>query len=302
MNIENAAKLKVLSSMLIYGTIGIFVRYIPLPSSVIAMARGLIGAPFLLLVLFLRRSRLSKSAIKGNLPLLLALGTMLGLNWILLFESYRYTTVAAATLCYYLAPILLVAASPFVFKERLTGRKIFCILAALVGMVLVSGVLDSGAGSIKGVLLAVGAAALYACIVVLNKKLRDISAYDRTITQLIISAAVLLVYNILSGSFGGLSVSRVSWIMLLIVGVVHTGVAYYLYFGSMDALSSQTLAILSYIDPVVAVLLSALLLKEPLSVAGAAGAVLILGAAMISELPNKAKNKISKGDETCSEK
>lgn len=289
MDTQTSAKLKVLSSMFIYGTIGIFVRYIPLPSSVTAMARGLIGAPFLLLVLLLKRSRLSWAAIRRNLPLLCLLGVMLGVNWILLFESYRYTSVATATLCYYFAPIFLVALSPFVFHEKMTVRKLLCILAALLGMVFVSGVSKAGfsPGEIKGVLLATGAAAFYACIVISNKKLRDISAYDRTIMQLIISAVVLLPYNLLTGSFSGLSLSPFVFLMLAIVGILHTGIAYYLYFGSMEALKSQTLAILSYIDPVVAVLLSALLLKEPLGLSGVLGAVLILGAALVSELPEK---------------
>lgn len=294
MNRENAARLSVIGSMLIYGTIGVFVRYIPMPSAVIAMARGLIGAPFLLLVLFIKRSRPDMAGIKRNLSPLLVLGALLGTNWVLLFESYRYTSVAAATLCYYLAPILLVAASPFLFKERLSARKVLCVLAALVGMVLVSGVLGGGApGSepVKGMALAVGAAAMYACIVVLNKKLSGISAYDRTISQLAVSSVVMLVYNLFSGSLSALSLDGLGWIMLLVVGIVHTGLAYFLYFGSMEALSAQTLAILSYIDPVTAVLLSALLLKEPLGVGGVIGAVLILGSAVISELPLKNKEE-----------
>lgn len=289
-----AAKLKVISSMVIYGTIGVFVRYIPLPSSVTAMMRGLIGAPFLLLVVLLKRSRLSGRDIKRNLPLLCLSGLMLGVNWILLFESYRYTTVATATLCYYFAPIFLVAASPFVFRERMTLRKLLCILAALAGMVFVSGVAENGIpapGELQGVLLAVGAAALYACIVIANKKLRGISAYDRTIMQLAISALVLLPYNLLGGGFADLRLTPFICLMLLIVGVVHTGAAYYLYFGSMEDLNSQTLAILSYIDPVVAVLLSALVLKEALGAADILGAVLILGAALVSELPERKRVK-----------
>lgn len=286
------AKLNVTLSMFIYGTIGIFVRYIPLPSSVTAMIRGLIGAPFLCLVLFIKREKLSLSIIRKNLPALFILGTMLGTNWILLFEAYRYTTVATATLCYYFAPIILVAASPFVFKEKMTVKKLLCILAALVGMFFVSGVAENGIPSLsefKGVLLALGAAVLYACIVMLNKKVTGIPPYDRTIMQLAVSALVLLPYNALSGGFAGLSLAPLTLLMLLIVGIVHTGIAYYLYFGSMERLNSQTLAILSYIDPVVAVLLSALLLKEHMSMLHLIGAVLILGAAMVSELPERKK-------------
>ena len=237
---SRAARRNVIASMFIYGTIGVFVRYIPLPSSMTAMMRGLIGAPFLLLVLLSRRSRMDWGGIRRNLGLLCLSGAMLGINWILLFEAYRYTTVATATLC-------------------------------------------------RGVLLALGAAVFYACIVIANKKLLGISAYDRVIMQLFISVLVLLPYNVLTGAFAALRFSPFILLMLLIVGAVHTGLAYLLYFGSMDALSSQTLAILSYIDPVVAVLLSALLLKEPLGAAGILGAALILGGAFISELPERKK-------------
>lgn len=296
MDREKTARLNVVLSMFIYGTIGLFVRYIPLPSSVIALARGVIGSLFLVLVLLLRRTWLSWSAIRAVLPRLCATGAMLGFNWILLFESYRYTTVATATLCYYMAPIILVALSPFVFKERMSLRKLLCVLAALLGMVFVSGVAKGGlpaAGELRGVFLALCAAVLYALIVISNKKLNGLSAYERTIMQLIISAIVLLPYDALTGAFTGLVLSPRTLLLLVTVGVVHTGVAYYLYFGAVEHLKSQTLAILSYIDPVVAVLLSALILHEPLGLLGALGAVLILGAALICELPEKEKAKPS---------
>jgi len=285
-----SAKLKVFSSMAIFGTIGIFVRYIPLPSSVTAMVRGMIGTPFLLMVLLLSHRKLSKEDIMRNFLGLVVSGMMLGFNWILLFEAYRYTTVATATLCYYFAPIILLATSPFIFKEKMTLKKGLCILAALVGMVFVSGVAQNGippVSELKGVLLALAAAALYASIVTVNKTITNISAYDKTIMQLGISALVLLPYNFITGSFQGLVITPFVLFMLIFVGIVHTGIAYFLYFGSMEHLKSQTLAIISYIDPVVAVVLSALLLKEPMGIYNIAGAVLILGAALISELPER---------------
>lgn len=287
------ARIHVITAMFLYGTIGLFVRYIPLPSSVISMVRGLIGAPVLLLILRLKKERLSLPDIRRNLLPLLLSGSLLGFNWILLFEAYRYTTVATATLCYYLAPILIVAFSPLVFRERLTFRKLLCILAALGGMVFVSGVAKNGlpsADELRGVELGVGAAVLYASIVMINKKIRGLGSYDRTILQLGISAVWMLGYNLLTGSFalcGELSALAV--FLLLILGVVHTGLAYLLYFGSVEHLPSQTLAILSYIDPVVAVLLSALVLHESLHISDFVGAVLVLGAALVSELPERKK-------------
>ncbi len=286
MNTNGSAKFNVILAMFIYGTIGIFVRYIPMPSAVISMLRGLIGAPFLIALLLLKKSSISWKAIKENLLRLCLLGTMLGLNWIFLFESYRYTSVATATLCYYLAPIFIVAVSPFVFKEKITLKKILCVAVALVGMVFVSGVAENGIPpitEIKGVLLGISAAVLYAAIVVNNKKLHNISSYDRTIAQLIISAIVLLPYNLLSGNLKAITLTPTALILLAVVGIIHTGLSYYLYFGAMEKLNSQALAILSYIDPAVAIILSACILRETIGIYDIIGAIMILGSAVISE-------------------
>lgn len=176
------AKLQLIAAMFIFGTIGLFVRWIPLPSSVIALARGVIGMLFLLLVMAAKKISLSKKTIGKNLPWLLLSGVLLGFNWILLFESYRYTSVAISTLCYYMAPILIILASPLVLREKLTVKKLVCVLAALGGMVCISGVLSEGIptmGELKGILLGLAAAVLYAAIVLANKHIHDISAYEK---------------------------------------------------------------------------------------------------------------------------
>ena len=282
------ATFKLTLSMVIFGTIGIFRRYIPLPSSLVAMTRGLTGMLFLLLVMVLRKRGMNRAAVRRKLGMLCLSGAAIGVNWILLFEAYNYTSVATATLCYYLAPMFVILASPLVVGERLTAKKLICVLAALLGMVFVSGVLEAGGGSsdLKGVLLGLGAAVLYASVVLMNKQLGDVPAWDRTIVQLGSSAAVLLPYVLLTEDVGALSFTPGTLALLMVVGVVHTGMAYAMYFGSLMQLKAQTAAILSYIDPVVAVLLSALLLKEHMSLLSGLGAVLVLGAAVISELPN----------------
>ena len=278
---------KLTLSMIIFGTIGIFRRLIPLSSGLVAMSRGLIGVLFLLLVMRLRGDGMDRAAVRRKLPLLCLSGAAIGVNWILLFEAYNYTSVATATLCYYLAPMFVILASPLVLREKLTLRKLACVSAALLGMVFVSGVLEaSGGAGLKGVLLGLGAAVLYASVVLMNKQLGDVPAYDRTIVQLGSSAAVLLPYVLLVEEVSIEAFTPGVIALLLVVGIVHTGIAYALYFGSLMQLKAQTAAILSYIDPVVAVLLSALLLKEHMSLLSGLGAVLVLGAAIVSELPN----------------
>ena len=273
-------------SMCIFGTIGILRRYIPLSSSVVALVRGIIGSLFLMLVLLLSRKSLDRQALRKNLPMLALSGAAIGFNWILLFEAYNHTSVATATLCYYLAPILVILASPLVLKERLTGKHILCTTAALAGMVLVSGVVEtgfSGLSELKGILLGLGAAVLYASVILMNKKITGIPAYDKTILQLVTASVALLPYVLLTENLGAISLSPLAAVLLLVAGIVHTGFAYWLYFGSMNDLPSHTVALLSYIDPILAIVLSVLLLHEPMTITAAIGAVLILGAAYVSE-------------------
>ena len=286
-NTEQRALFSLIFSMVIFGTIGIFRRHIALSSGVLAMARGFIGAAFLLLIIALKREHLSKAAIKKNLWLLILSGACIGFNWILLFEAYRYTTVATATLCYYLAPIFVIIASPLILKERLNGRKVLCVLMALAGMVLVSGVLQAGfhgLSEMKGVVFGLGAAAFYASVILMNKKIIGIPAYDKTIVQLVCAATVLVPYVLLTEKLAEAEWSGIGFVLVLVVGILHTGVTYALYFGSMAHLKAQTVAIFSYIDPIVAILLSAVLLQEKMDGLTILGTVMILGAAVYSEL------------------
>ena len=277
-----------IGAMTIFGTIGIFRKYIPLPSSLLALARGIIGTAFLLfLVLAVKRDKLSIEAIKRNFVFLVVSGAFIGFNWILLFEAYQYTTVATATLCYYMAPVIVVLVSPFLFKERLTLLKAICVAVALAGMVFVSGIPQSGFGGmseLKGILLGLGAATLYAIVVILNQYIKDIPAYDKTIMQLGTAAIAILPYTLLTENFADISFTPVAVLMLLFVGIVHTGIAYTLYFGSMSGLKAQTIALFSYIDPVVAIILSAVILQENIGLWGVIGAVMVLGSTMVSEL------------------
>ena len=244
------ARAKLILAMTIFGTIGIFVKYIPLPSSVIACARGFIGVAFLLLMSFIKKSKISFKDIKNNLLLLLISGAFIGINWILLFEAYRYTTVATATLCYYMAPIFVTIASPFILKEKLTIKKGLCVFTALIGMVFVSGILgtDSLQINVPGILCGIGAAFFYACVILLNKHIKDISSYDMTMTQLFVASGVILPYNLITADVSTSDLGVMAIVCLLIVGIVHTGFSYMIYFSSISSLKAQTVAIFSYFE------------------------------------------------------
>lgn len=278
--------------MLIFGTIGIVRRSIPFSSGVTALARGVIGTLFLLLVLVFKREPFDRSAVKKNFGLLCLSGACLGGNWALLFEAYRYTTVSTATMCYYMAPVIILLVSPLLFHEKLSKKNGLCVLAAVSGMALVSGVFETEITGLRGIAFGLGAAVLYAGVVLLNKKISGISANIRTVFQLGISALALLPYVLFTEDFGDFSFRPETVGLLLLVGIVHTGISYALYFDSIWDLQASTVALFSYIDPVFAVILSVLVLKERLSAASLAGILLVLGAAAASELPEKnGKNK-----------
>jgi len=286
------------TSMLIYGTIGVFRRFIPLSSEFLVFSRGLLGGVFLLIYLSLRKrgraddkdSMGEDSMGAGKVFWFILAGMFIGINWMLMFEAYNYTTVAAATLCYYMAPIIVILLSPVLLRERLTLKKGVCALVAIMGMILVSGILsvspeEAGqTGQLKGIALALGAAVLYATVVIMNKKVGKADVYWRTIIQLLSAALVMIPYLFISGGFRTGPVTPTAMALVLVLGIIHTGIAYALYFGSIEGLKGQTVAIFSYIDPVFAMFLSAVILHESLSIAGAAGAVMILGAAILSEV------------------
>lgn len=278
------AKLSLLSAMLIFGTIGLFVRYIPLPSSLIALSRGCIGTLFILLFLAVKRMPISWPAVRQNIVYLILCGIFIGFNWIFLFEAYRYTSVAIATLCYYMAPIIVILASPIVLHERLTLRKACCVACALIGMILVSGVgQQTETADFTGLFFGLGAAVLYASIIILNKKLSPIAAYDKTLMQLGIASLVLLPYVLATEDVASVVLPPLGLVLLLILGIIHTGFAYTLYFGSLSFLRGQTIALFSYLDPIFAIFLSAVVLHEPLTGPGLLGAVLVLGSTCFSE-------------------
>lgn len=291
---NKSAILRLTAAVLLFGTIGIFRAYTPLPSGLLSMSRGLIGAAFLFLIMLFTHAKISGTAIRKNFVLLAISGAMIGANWILLFEAYNYTTVPIATLCYYMAPIFVILASPIVLKEQLTGAKLLCTLIAFIGIILVVFGSDDGAGGGKnhfvGILCGLGAAALYAGDILINKVVDGVTAQERTLVQLATAGIVCIPYTLLAENLGAVEFTATSIVLLVIMGVVHTGIAYTLYFGSMKQLAAQTVALLSYIDPVASVILAVLLLPgSVLTAAGWIGAVLVLGAAVISELPHKEK-------------
>ena len=287
-------KMKLVIAMLIVGSIGIFVHFIAMPSAVVAAARAIIGTLFLLLTIISKRTAIQWKFVKQNAIYLIISGAAIGFNWIFLFEAYQYTTVAVATLCYYMAPAFVILLAPIVLKEKLTPLNILCTLFALLGAVLISGVLGDSGANLTGVFYGLLAAVLYASIMILNKKMKGLSGLELTFFQLTVATCVMLPYVLITEDLVNLLWTPQSMSLLLIVGIIHTGLVYQLFFSAMNQLPAQTSSLLSYIDPITAIFLSAWLLQEKLSPIQVMGTVLILGSALVNELLVNRSKKLAK--------
>ena len=283
---ENQARWMLIASMAIFGTLAPFVRRIGLTSGELALYRAVMAASLIAVFLLVTGQRIPVKAIKKEIPLLLLSGMAMGFNWILLFEAYKYTTVSVATLSYYFAPVIVTVLCPILFRERLTGKQIGCFIMSTVGLVLITGIGDLSGGSshLTGILFGLGAAALYATVILLNKFIRDVEGIHRTFLQFLSAIVVLIPYVLLTPRATLGALDGMGWASLLVVGFIHTGVTYCLYFSSLKELPGQKAAILSYIDPLVAVAISVLVLRETMSPSQAVGGLLILGFTLWNEL------------------
>ncbi len=191
------SRLMMILSMTIFGTLGIFVRNIPVSSGELALYRAVLAALLITVFLIVTGQKIEFANMKKEVPLLLTSGVAMGINWILLFEAYKYTTVSVATLSYYFAPVIL-----------------------------------------------------------LNKFIKNVEGIHRTFFQFLSAIIVLVPYVIITSGVTLGSLNGSGWVNLLIVGLIHTGVTYCMYFSSLKELPGQKAAILSYIDPLVAVFVS----------------------------------------------
>ncbi len=275
-------------SMIIFGTLAPFVRYIGLSSGELALYRAVLAAVCLLVYFLITKTKFSFKNLSKDLVLLLVSGAAMGINWILLFEAYKFTTVSIATLSYYFAPVIVMVLCPILFKEKVTPLKIISFIFSTAGLVLIVGIQDGITGG-KGILFGLGAACFYATVIILNKYIKNVSGLERTFLQFLAAIIVLIPYVVLSNPTGLFSLDRRGWICLLIVGIIHTGITYCLYFGSLKNLSGHKVAIISYLDPLVAVLVSVFFLEENITIPQIIGGALILIFSIVGDITPKKK-------------
>ena len=274
-------------SMLIFGTNGILVHHISLASSQIILMRTLIGGLLLTLIVLLRGG-FDRAGIRADLLPLLLGGSVLGLNWVALFEAYRQLNVSLATLIYYVGPILVLLFSPLLFREKLNSRKITSVVLVAVGLVCISGSIALRGMSMRGLLTAVVSALFYAAVIIFNKRITHTGGLQTAALELDIAFVIVLIYMMLTVGLPHPAVSDIPWIA--VIGLVNTGLAYLLYFSGLQKLPAQSAALISYVDPVSALVFSALFLHETMTPVQILGAVLIIGGAVFGELKSRNQN------------
>ena len=280
----NKQTLKYLTAVFIFGTIGCFLHYVNADNSFVVLCMDLLGALFISLVLVFKKDKIDFKGIKNNLLLLIISGIAVGLNWVFLFSGYRYL-VSLTSLCNYTAPIIVLIISVVFLKERINYTQICCIIAAFFGIILISGILSSNKGDYHAIVFGLLAALCFVVIVLVNKRIKNVKPLEKTAFQLFVSAITVLPMVLINHSFPT-SIDNRSIIIIIILGLVHMGVAYSLYFDSIYDIPASKIAVLGYVEPVTAVISGVLILKESISFAIIMGAILIIASSIISELSN----------------
>ena len=282
---KKSPRLMLITSMAIFGTLGLFVRNIPVSSGELALYRAMLAALLLAAYFVVTKQKIPFEKMKKEVPLLLLSGIAMGINWILLFEAYKYTTVSIATLSYYFAPVIVTVVCPILFHEKLTGKQMVCFAMSTLGIVMITGIGDMrGGNDVVGILFGLGAAVFYATVILLNKFIKNVEGIHRTFFQFLSAILILIPYVMMTSGVTLGKMNTIGWVNLLIVGFIHTGVTYCMYFSSLKELPGQKAAILSYIDPLVAVIISVTILGEKMTLWQVIGGILILGFTLWNEM------------------
>ena len=289
-------KIKLMFISATFGTIGFVMHFIPLSSAVAVFYRALIGGLFIIIMCLISKIEIGIKTMIDNFFILIITGFFMSLNWVFQFEAFRVSSIAIGTVCYNTMPIFLLIIASFVFKESITVKNVICILIATIGIILVSNVINTGIQSnqVLGCIYGIIGAILYALIVIYNRKLNNIKTHDKIIFQFIFSSIIMVIYilliqkqSIFFESNLDTRTKMIGLISLLILCLFHTGFCYIHYFNAVSNLKAETVAIMTYIDPVVALFLSYFVLKEKTTNLQLFGALMILASTFINQVTTK---------------
>lgn len=274
--------IKYLAALLLFGTNGIIASFILLNSYEIVFLRTLVGGLFLLVVFVLTKGKLQRLRNKKHLVYLLASGVAMGASWMFLYEAYKEIGVSMATLAYYCGPVIVMALAPLIFKEKMVTAKIIGFLAVFLGMFLVNRDALMHSGFSWGLFCGLMAAVMYAFMVIFNKMAVSITGLENAVWQLGASFIIVAIFTVIKQGIV-IPVTSESVLPILLLGIVNTGIGCYLYFSSIQQIPAQSVAIWGYLEPLSALVFSAIFLQEYLTTIQLLGAMLILGGAAFGD-------------------
>lgn len=283
---NNKSFFKYIFALLLFGSNGIVASYIDLSSLQIVLLRTCIGSILLIALFFVTGGKPTFHKHKKQLVFLAVSGIAMGASWMFLYEAYARIGVSIASLLYYCGPVIVMALSPLLFKEKITANKAVGFLAVIVGVVLINANSFNGKGDVFGIICGLLSAVMYAFMVICNKKARDIVGLENSTLQLTIAFLTVALFVGLKQGYA-MEISASGIFPILTLGLLNTGIGCYLYFSSIGKLKVQTVAICGYLEPLSAVIFSVIFLKEIMLPLQVLGAVFVIGGAMFAELSKK---------------
>lgn len=280
------AYFKYIIALLLFGSNGIVASNIHLPSVEIVFWRTLIGSLLLVVIFLATRQKITFIKEKRDTLFIVLSGIAMGTSWMFLYEAYSQIGVSLASLSYYCGPVIVMALSPILFKEKLTKNKFMGFFSVLIGIFLVNGTVSGKELNIFGIFCGLMSAVMYSFMVILNKKATKVQGLENSTIQLIVSFLTVAVFvGFKTGYQITISGNDLLWVM--VIGLLNTGVGCYFYFSSIGKLPVQTVAICGYLEPLSAVILATIILGETMLPLQILGAILIIGGAVFGECYNK---------------
>lgn len=279
--------IKYLLALLLFGSNGIVAGYISLNSYEIVLLRTLIGSLFLITVFLVSKPKLQKN--KKDSGYLIISGAAMGASWMFLYEAYTRMGVSVATLAYYCGPIIVMALTPLVFHEKLTRAKSLSFLVVLIGMFFVNNQEFLQRGFSWGLLCGLLSAVMYAFMVIFNKKVTLITGLANSLCQLLVSFLTVGLFTLIKQGIT-IDIPPGSILPILLLGIVNTGIGCYLYFSAIPQLPAQAVAVWGYLEPVSALVFSAIWLHERLTSWQFMGTAFILGGAAFGEFYSRRRS------------
>ena len=272
-----------IASLLLFGSNGVWASQISLSSYQIVLLRTLLASLLLLAIFKLTKGTFSFLQNKRHFSYLIVSGLAMGASWMFLYEAYVELGVGIASLAYACGPVIIMALSPLLFKEKLKGVRVLGFITVAIGAFLISAQGLQQGGSLWGYFCGGMSAVMYAVMIYFNKKAVSIQGLENATLQLIFSFVIVAIFVGFKQGFA-MQIASEDWLPILVLSLLNSGIGCYLYFSSIGKLSGQTVAIVGYLEPLSSVIFSVALLNEPLLPIQVLGAILILGGALASEL------------------